>query len=68
MKAILEFNLPEENNEHTLAIHGKDFFCTLWDIHQNLRALCGEEKGASYDEICSMLDNIYETPGFNEVD
>lgn len=38
MKAILEFNLPEEKDEHTLAIRGGDYWSSLWDMDQWLRA------------------------------
>jgi hypothetical protein len=37
MKAILEFNLPEERGEYNLANHGSDLFCSLWDLDQELR-------------------------------
>ena len=32
MKAILEFNLPEETTEHLLAIHGADFSYVCQDL------------------------------------
>lgn len=37
MKAILEFNLPEDRNEHEIAIHAMDFALTCWDLDQQLR-------------------------------
>ncbi len=36
-KAILEFQLPEENNEFKLAQRGSDYWTALWDIDQDLR-------------------------------
>jgi len=38
MKAILEFNLPEDNREHLLAIHGADFNFVCWDLDEILRS------------------------------
>jgi len=37
MKAILEFNLPDENNEFTLAQRGSEYFCVLHEIMNHLR-------------------------------
>ena len=37
MKAILEFNLPEETTEHLLAIHGVDFNSVCWELDECLR-------------------------------
>ena len=36
MKAILEFNLPEDSAEHLLAIRGSDFHSVCWDLDQDL--------------------------------
>jgi hypothetical protein len=38
MKAILEFNLPEDNQEFKMATQGADMFSTLWEIDQWLRS------------------------------
>lgn len=38
-KAILEFNLPEELDEYTLAISGNNLYYVLWDLDQHLRAI-----------------------------
>ena len=35
-KATLEFNLPEENSEHLMAVKALDFYVTLWDIKDKL--------------------------------
>ena len=37
MKAILEFNLPEDESSHKLAVKAPDMYCVLWDIDQWLR-------------------------------
>ena len=39
MKAILEFNLPEEQAEHYCAIKGADMFNVLWDLKAELRSM-----------------------------
>lgn len=38
MKAILEFNLPEDENEFKLASRGRDFYIDLYDIQQKIRS------------------------------
>lgn len=37
MKATLEFNLPEENQEHRAAINGMSYRCALSEIHEQIR-------------------------------
>jgi len=37
MKSILEFILPEDNDAFKLAQRGSDYFCTLFEIQQELR-------------------------------
>lgn len=37
MKAILEFDLPEENNEFMLAKRGSEWACALQNIDEQLR-------------------------------
>jgi hypothetical protein len=38
MKAILEFNLPDDNNDFLLAQRGRDYFSDLMEISNLLRA------------------------------
>ena len=38
MKAILEFNLPEESHEFDMATQGSKMHLVLWEIDQWLRA------------------------------
>ena len=38
MKAILEFNLPEDQSEFDLAVNGAKAQVTLWELDQWLRA------------------------------
>ena len=37
MKAILEFNLPEDQNEYQMANDASNMFNVLWDMSQWLR-------------------------------
>ena len=39
MKVTLEFNLPEEKDQHTASIKGMDYFIALWDTSQMFRGL-----------------------------
>jgi len=38
MKAILEFNLPDDQQDFDLATSGLKFWSVLWDLDQSLRA------------------------------
>ena len=38
MKATLEFNIPEENEEFLLAVHGSDWQHVAWQIDTWLRS------------------------------
>ena len=38
MKATLEFNLPEDNDDFKLATKGKDWWHVCWEMDQWLRA------------------------------
>lgn len=39
MKAILEFNLPDEQAEHYCAIKGADMLNVLWELKAELRSM-----------------------------
>ena len=39
MKIILEFDLPEETEEHRNALHGLDYLCVLQELDNWLRNL-----------------------------
>jgi len=38
-KVKFEFNLPEEESDFLLALKGKEFFCSLWEIDQKCRSI-----------------------------
>ena len=37
MKATLEFDLPEDNDNYIAAVHGMDYALVCWDMDQKLR-------------------------------
>ena len=55
MKAILEFNLPEENEEFQAAVNGLNYKSAIWDYDQWLRS---EMK---YSELSDQTYKAYET-------
>lgn len=61
MKAILEFNLPEDHTEHRQAINGGLWESVLWELDQDLRSTVkwGDDKTkAEYAE--KIREKIYE--------
>lgn len=54
MKAILEFNLPEDREEHTMAIRGHEAFIALNEIIERFRALDKYENELITDEKISI--------------
>ena len=55
MKVIIEFNLPEEGDEHRMAINGSSYYCALWDIFQEVM----KKRILTIDEFNDILDNNY---------
>jgi hypothetical protein len=56
MKAVLKFNLPEDQVEFDFAMQGSKMYSALWDISQELRTLWKyEELG---DEEWKMVERI----------
>lgn len=68
MQANLIFNLPDEQSEFTLAIHGKDFYGTLCDIDNICRAILKGDIGAKDSDIEHVRQMITETSGFYDVE
>lgn len=54
MKAILEFDLPEENSDFQAAINGHNYKSAIWDFDQLLRS---EMK---YKELSDETYNAYK--------
>jgi hypothetical protein len=62
-KAILEFNLPEDGDDFELAVKGREFMLTLWDLDQWLRnelkhGSLSDERYESYDKVRTMLNDL----------
>lgn len=60
MKAILEFNLPEDREQYNIAFHAGDLYSTLYDFDQWLRHLEKYEgvNTLNIDEIRSKIREI----------
>jgi coproporphyrinogen III oxidase len=50
MKAILEFNLPEDDHEFKMATQGASIHSVLWEMDQWLRAQYKYMPDAEYSE------------------
>ena len=57
MKAKLEFNLPEENEDLELAINGPSWKLVAWEIDQRLRAKMKYDDSISEEcyELCASI-------------
>ena len=65
MKAILEFNLPDDQQDYDLANNGLNFWHVLWELDQELRAKTKyaaddlpQDKYDAYQEIRDMLHEL----------
>jgi len=61
MKAILEFNLPEDNLEYLQVVKAKDMALALWQITHNLKKVC-EYKIIEPDneDVYAGIDLVYK--------
>ena len=57
MKAILEFNLPDEEQEFMEAVNGGMFKHVIWQLDQKLRS------NLKYGELSDVEYKCYETIG-----
>ena len=61
MKATLEFNLPEEHDEHLNALQGMSWQMVLFEIDQELRSTVKyEDSEHNADYAQKIRDMIYE--------
>ena len=64
MKAILEFNLPDDQQEFDLANSGLKFWSVLWELDQELRAKTkyapDDLPQDKYDAYQEVRDKLYE--------
>lgn len=60
MKAILEFTLPEENEEHKLALDAGKRYSALWEIAQYVRTLrkYDERETLPKEEVIDKLNEL----------
>lgn len=72
MKVILEFNLPDDQQEYDLANNGLAFWNVLWELDQDLRT---KTKYASddlpqdkYDAYEEIRDKLWELMTENNID
>lgn len=64
-KAILEFNLPDDQQEFNLAANGFKFWTVLWELDQELRAKTKyapddlpQDKYDAYEEVRDKLREL----------
>ena len=62
MKAILEFTLPEEQDDHEVAVNGMKYLCVLQEFDNWLRAElkyngAGREVQRVRDQLHAMLNS-----------
>ena len=73
MKAILEFNLPEDKSDFNLALKGSDWWHVCWEMDQWLRAQYkympdegySEDKYNTYVEAREKLFELMSENGVN---
>ena len=65
MKATLEFNLPDDQDEFVLATNGLKFWSVLWELDQSLRSktkyapdTLPQDKYDAYQEIRDELREL----------
>ena len=63
MKATLEFNLPDDQNEFDMAVQSGNMYAALWDISQDLRKLWKYEELSEeeWKMVERIRDKFYET-------
>ena len=69
MKAILEFNLPEEQAEHYCAIKGADMLNVLWELKAELRGMLkyGELTSEQYEIVEKIQGFLIDSLNENEI-
>lgn len=71
MKAILEFNLPDDDQEFYLATNGLNFWTVLWDLDQHLRSKTkyapDDMTDDDYDAYQQIREKIHELMKDNNV-
>ena len=64
MKATLNFNLPEENEEFRLAVDGIKWMSAMHELDQHIRGITKyDSEGMSqetYDALCAVREKLRE--------
>lgn len=64
MKAILEFNLPEDQEDFKLSTNALNFWHVLWELDQELRANTkyapDDMSDDDYDAYQAIREKLYE--------
>jgi len=58
MKAKLEFDLPEDNQDFKLAQRGSEYFCVIWNVLQEIRKYL--KYGHDFKSVDEALEKIRE--------
>ena len=70
MKAILEFNLPDDKNEWENAMRADAMFCALFDLSQELRTMWKYQQYQTEEEYAiveTIRDKFYEILNQNNI-
>ena len=72
MKATLEFNLPDDQDDFKLATNALNWYIVCWDLDQQLRAktkyapdTLPQDKYDAYQEIRDLLREYMSDRGLN---
>ena len=59
MKAILEFNLPDDQTDYELCNMAGGMFAVLWDMRNHLRSLRKYSEDAKEAEVASHIEDDF---------
>ena len=68
MKAILKYDLPEEQDLFLSAALSSELVSALWEISQYLRGEVKYKERAEWDDAEKIKDKFYEILGDNNID
>ena len=69
MKAVLKFNLPDDQHEFDMAVQGGKMYLALWDISKELRTLWKYEELSEeeWNMVERIRDKFYEILDDNQI-
>jgi hypothetical protein len=69
-KAILEYNLPEEQMEYFMATNGSKFHSVIWDLVQRIREKrkYGDPLKGTWDDSWELMWDVFKDHSFNPYD